>query len=600
MFDTIRAFFLAYWYIVVPVVTLCFLAIPVIVYWNEVRYWLMNVRMRLPLVGRIRSWVRHPGTPEDSGFLSSERELCSFYAKYYDDHKVDKAFFKKCENYLAKANEDGRREKNLGIWALIIVLMLIEATAFGYALAPFALTLATPKTAMIGAFAIGLVISIICLLLSEFAGRELYKNSVVGHIMSFEDLRGTGDMGDMVRKNLITIDNTTDDDARPEFQQMLNRVRAPKDGAMPAKRYRVASAYTVFIVVLACAAFWVRTETLNAQEAELIANPPAVSQTADDFPTGSDDDFPLTDDMANLSQQSTGKSAQDQIDALHRASLVTFAVLSVLFVFIQTTSTFLAYIFGFAGTHSRKAWEMTHGFANADEFERHHLSKARSIAVDAQSSLGTLQGLQARVFRVSGTTKTDTGKNLQQRTFENYLVYAANEATGKQTDEMMRNFIQKGIDRVQSLIDEGDLNAAAKAFNDIGPAVASINTSNQDLLPLKQKFESLRPMFQAVLAPSPAPVAAPKPVIAAVQTTTAEPVAAVPVAAVAPATPVETDAPAAAVPEAPAAVAPAFDKNAWGDLTDFEDEDLPHVASKHGVDIALLRRARKLQLLEKA
>lgn len=600
MFDTIRAFFLAYWYIVVPVVTLCFLAIPVIVYWNEVRYWLMNVRMRLPLVGRIRSWVRHPGTPEDSGFLSSERELCSFYAKYYDDHKVDKAFFKKCENYLAKANEDGRREKNLGIWALIIVLMLIEATAFGYALAPFALTLATPKTAMIGAFAIGLVISIICLLLSEFAGRELYKNSVVGHIMSFEDLRGTGDMGDMVRKNLITIDNTTDDDARPEFQQMLNRVRAPKDGAMPAKRYRVASAYTVFIVVLACAAFWVRTETLNAQEAELIANPPAVSQTADDFPTGSDDDFPLTDDMANLSQQSTGKSAQDQIDALHRASLVTFAVLSVLFVFIQTTSTFLAYIFGFAGTHSRKAWEMTHGFANADEFERHHLSKARSIAVDAQSSLGTLQGLQARVFRVSGTTKTDTGKNLQQRTFENYLVYAANEATGKQTDEMMRNFIQKGIDRVQSLIDEGDLNAAAKAFNDIGPAVASINTSNQDLLPLKQKFESLRPMFQAVLAPSPAPVAAPKPVIAAVQTTTAEPVAAVPVAAVAPAAPVETVAPVAAVPEAPTAVAPAFDKNAWGDLTDFEDEDLPHVASKHGVDIALLRRARKLQLLEKA
>ncbi|AGI24717.1 hypothetical protein H681_14235 [Pseudomonas sp. ATCC 13867] len=586
MFDTIRAFFLAYWYVVVPVVTLCFLAIPVIVYWNEVRYWLMNVRMRLPMVGRIRSWVRHPGTPEDSGFLSSERELCSFYAKYYDDHKVDKAFFKKCENYLAKANEDGRREKSLGIWALIIVLMLIEATAFGYALAPFALTLATPKTAMIGAFAIGLVISIICLLLSEFAGRELYKNSVVGHIMSFEDLRGTGDMGDMVRKNLITIDNTTDDDARPEFQQMLNRVRAPKDGAMPAKRYRVVSAYTVFIVVLACAAFWVRTETLNAQEAELIANPPAVSQSADDFPTGGDDDFPLTDDMASLSQQSAGKSAQDQIDALHRASLVTFAVLSVLFVFIQTASTFLAYIFGFAGTHSRKAWEMTHDFANADEFERHHLSKARSIAVDAQSSLGTLQGLQSRVFRVSGTTKTDTGKNLQQRTFENYLVYAANEATGKQTDEMMRNFIQKGIDRVQALIDEGDLNAAAKAFNDIGPAVASINTSNQDLLPLKQKFESLRPMFQAVLAPRLEPVAA------AVQVVVAEPVAVAPVVAA------EVVAPVAAAPAAPVE-APAFDKNAWGDLTDLEEEDLPQVAAKYAVDVAQLRRARKLQQLEK-
>lgn len=587
MFETIRAFMLTYWYVVVPVVTLCFLAIPVIVYWYDVRYWLMKVRMRLPLLGRIRGWVRHPGEKDSEGFLSSEKELCSFYFNYYQKHKVDKELFKKCENYLAKANEDGRREKTAGIWALIIILMLIEATAFGYALAPFALTLATPNTAMIGAFAIGLVISIIALILSEFAGRELYKNSIVGHIMSFEDLRRDGDAGDMVRKDIITIDNTYDDDARPEYQQMLNRFRAPKDGAMPAKRYRIVSAYAVFIAVLAIAAFWVRTETLNAQEAELIANPPAITQSADDFPI-SGDDFPLTDDMAQLASASAGKSAQDQIDALHRASLVTFAVLSVLFVFIQATSTFLAFIFGFAGTRSREAWEKTHGFTNADEFQRFHEQKARSIAVDAQASLGTLQAAQQRVFRVTGGDKANVHQGMLKRTFENYVTIRANESTSEQANNMIRSFIERGIAKANALISEGNLAAAASAVNEIAPAVAKIDERNTDMVTLKRRFETLQQMFGGYSAQAnavPAPAAVP----------TAP-------ASVAPMPAASQPAPAAPT-EAPASQAPAtgsFDMHAWGDLTDFEDEDLTFVANKKGVDVAQLRRARKLQLMEKA
>ena len=114
--------------------------------------------------------------------------------------------------------------------------MLIEATAFGFALAPFALTLATPNTALAGAFAIGLVISIIGLFLSEFAGRALYKNRVVDNIMSYENLRRTGAGGDMMSTHIITIDNTNDDDSCAPYQQMLNRVKVDKDGDMPAKR----------------------------------------------------------------------------------------------------------------------------------------------------------------------------------------------------------------------------------------------------------------------------------------------------------------------------------------------------------------------------
>ena len=48
-----------------------------------------------------------------------------------------------------------------------------------------------------------------------------------------------------------------------------------------------------------------------------------------------------------------------------------------------------------------------------------------------------------------------------------------------------------------------------------------------------------------------------------------------------------------------AAVAQAgFDPHAWGNLMGFEEDDLDYVAGKKGVDIALIRRAYKLQKLD--
>ncbi|VXA98150.1 conserved membrane hypothetical protein [Pseudomonas sp. 8AS] len=581
MLDTIRMFLIAYWYIIVPIITLLFLAIPVIVYWSEVRYWLMKVRLHFPLAGRIRYWVKHPGDKDRlSGFLASESELCSFYDAHHKNHEVDTDFFKKCQDYLAKINEDGRKEKGLGIWALIIILMVIEATAFGYALAPFALTLATPNTALAGAFAIGLVISIIGLILSEFAGRSFYKNAVVGHVMSFEEIRASGSDGDMVKKDIIHIDNTYDDNHRPEYQQMLNRVKVPKNGAMPAKRFGVIVAYGIFILGLAVAAFWVRTETLNAQEADLIANPPAVSQAADDFPVA-EEDFPITEEMAAIGQAAAGKSAQDQIDALHRASLVTFAVLSGLFIFIQASSTYLAFIFGFAGTKSREAWEKTHKFANADEFKRHHDAKARSIAVDAQNSLGTLQAAQHKIFRVSGTGKETLEQDRLARTFENYLRHERTKKVGDATSKLMESYVNKVIDKAQAAITDGNTAGGAKIIAEAAATFAQIDASDPTLGPLKQKFEGMQRMF----APAPTAPA----VTAAAQV---EPVTPAPALGAEP-IPVLVAAPA------PAQATTKFDHNAWGDLTDYHEDDLDYVASKQGVELAQIQRARRLQLLDK-
>jgi hypothetical protein len=592
MLAATQAFLIAYWYFVLPVVTLLFLLIPIIIYWENVRYWLMKVRIHTPLVGRLRYWVKHPGQQDqDTGFLGAEKQLCGAYNHYYAVHDVDPNFFRKCQDYLAKINEDGRREKSAGVWVLVITLMLIEATAFGYALAPFALTLATPNTALAGAFGIGLVISIIGLALSEFSGRALYMNSVVTHILSFGSMRKAGEDGDMVRKDLVTIDNTNVDDHRPEYQQMLNRVKVPKNGAKPAKRYGILIAYGVFIIGLAVAAFWVRAETLNAQEAELIANPPAASQTTDDFP--------LTSDMAQLGTEASGKSAQDQIDAMHRASLVTFAVLSGLFIFIQATSTYMALIFGFAGTHSRKAWELTYRFANADDFVRFHQSKARSIAVDAQQSLGALQGLMSNEFHVSGDDHGNKENRKLARTFENYVHHEHSkaqskrvQAVGENTAAFIREYVDSTIESARKAIRNGEHARAREIITEAAPTVSRIKTDDPNLGQLKASFAELQQMFGSDVAdhrPAPAVPEAPL----------ATPAYDAPVAAPAP-----IEKAVAATPPTPAAepakvTAGRFDHHAWGDLTDYELEDLDFVAERLGVELPQLVRARRLQLLEK-
>lgn len=577
MFSATQAFLLTYWYIVVPIVTLLFLLIPIIVHWESVRYWLMKVRIHAPLLGRLRYWVKHPGLQDEkTGFLGSEIELCGAYDHYYKDHDKDPSFFRKCQDYLAKINEDGRREKSAGIWALVIVLMLIEATAFGYALAPFALTLATPDTALAGAFGIGLVISIIGLALSEFSGRALYMNSVVTHILSFNTMRQDGKAGDMVRTNLVMIDNTHIDDEIPAYQQMLNRVKVPKNGAEPARRFGILVAYGFFIVGLAVAAFWVRTETLNAQESQLIANPPVASQSTDDFP--------LTSDMAALGAQADGKSAQDQIDALHRASLVTFAVLSGLFIFIQATSTYMALIFGFAGTHSRKAWELTHRFANADEFVRYHQSKARSIAVDAQHSLGTLQGMMSSTFHVSGEDHSNTKHRKLARTFDNYVKHERLKAVGDNTAAFIRDYINGAVTQARAAVQAGNMSEARQIIEAASPTLSAISATDEQLGDMKQQFSLLQALISSPAQGS----------------LDASPLQAPPVVAELPsvARPVEPEAQAQpAVATAPTAVR--FDHNAWGDLTEYEAEDLDFVAERVGANVAQLQRARKLQLLDK-
>ncbi|WP_407364591.1 hypothetical protein HKW97_24430 (plasmid) [Pseudomonas luteola] len=627
MLEAIQTFFSLYWHVVIPIIAVLLTTIPIIVYWYEVRYWLMKVRLNTPWIGTIAHWVKNPGSKEQPspanpnavGFYESEMQLNLKYETYFRNHQPSEANFRRCQDYLGKIGEDHRKEKGLGLWALIIVLMLIEATAFGYALAPFALTMATPNTAIAAAFGIGLVISIICLCLSEFAGRQMYLNSIVNKIMGYENLRHGGDAGDMVSPDIVTIDTTHIDDDRPTYQRMLNRVKTPQEGAMPVKRFGIVIGYAVFITILAVAAFWVRAETLNAQEADLIANPPAISQGSDDFPTSSEDNFPLPSEMQSIANDTAGKSAQDQIDALHRASLVTFAVLSALFVFIQFTSTFLAYSFGFAGTYSRVAWQMVHKFSSADAFVRYHAAKARSVANDAQSALGKLQALQLKQFQVKGTDREQLRKDNVRRTFNVFIEEQDSRTTwlkqkevaeklGQESRSVIKHYIEKSHADLIAAIDRGDSATQEEIIRVVRPRLEQIQ--DPTLFSLRDSFLGTAQMFSAPTE-LPSGTAAPAPTVA-VQVNV--PVAAQP--ALAASQPALLIAPVPAIPPltqptpepvaetviqaAPILTTPGtFDPNQFGDLTEFHEDDLLFVAQAKGVEVDTIKRARRLQMLIK-
>ena len=161
MLEAIHAFLGVYWPVVVAIVGTLFLCVPIYVFWEQIRYVLMCTRMRLPLFGTVSQWIKKPGQQDpDTYFLEGESTVCNTYYAYYVDHIKDRDFFRKCEDYLMKVGEQSRREKGMFLWTLLFVLMIIESSAFGFALAPFAMSHSvTPNMAVGGGFALGTLLS---------------------------------------------------------------------------------------------------------------------------------------------------------------------------------------------------------------------------------------------------------------------------------------------------------------------------------------------------------------------------------------------------------------------------------------------------------
>lgn len=356
------------------------------IYWDKVGYFAMRVWHGMPLVGTVARLARGSTSADNRKWLLSETSLCNAYYDYYQDVGEKNAdYYNKCEAYLDAIGESDRRERPLWVLVLIFLLILFEAVGFAYVLVPFInQNLSSNDQTYLGWMA-AFLLSIISAGFAEAAGRAIHHNTLVSkarHWWESDPERGSSALK---QQPTLRIKDTYKDMGAKDYNRILARLNT-NHTVTPKRGWIVGCALVV--VIMACAAFGIRAYQLKSIETEMVGNPDVFAQQSFE---GNASPFELPEESATLNQEANDSTLTDKMDAIRSASLITFVVLSVIYVAIQAVSVWLASIFGFAGVESKKAWEYTHAFNNAAELERWMESQRIKISAHADHKLRMLQ-----------------------------------------------------------------------------------------------------------------------------------------------------------------------------------------------------------------
>ncbi|MFP6847640.1 MAG: hypothetical protein VCA57_02975 [Pseudomonas sp.] len=399
-------------------------AILIKVYWDKVGYFLMRVWHGIPLIGTVSRLASGSTSTDHKKWLLSEASLCNNYYDYYQDvGEKSSDYYNKCESYLDTIGEGDRRERPIWVLVLIFLLILFEAVGFAYVLVPFInQNLSSNDQAYLGWMA-AFLLSIISAGFAEAAGRAIHHNSLVNKARHWWE----GDQDENKVTPLkqvqpgVRIKETEKDEGGKDYNRILARI-VTNQTVTPRHGWIVGCALVV--VIMACAAFGIRAYQLKSIETEMVGNP---SVFAEQSYESSASPFELPADSAAVNQEATNSTLTDKMDAIRSASLITFVVLSVIYVAIQAVSVWLASIFGFAGVESKKAWEYTHKFNNAVELERWMENQRGKIAAHADHKLRMLQMKLSKRTTTDSTVQTAL-KGAHGRDFNAYVLRMQEEA----------------------------------------------------------------------------------------------------------------------------------------------------------------------------
>lgn len=527
-FNTLTALIAANKAITGGIISTLLAALLIMYYWEKVAYFVMRVWHGVPLIGSVARLSRASITADHKGWLMSEASLCNSYYDYYQE-VGDKTsdFYNKCESYLGVLREGNRRERPHWVLLLILVLICVEAVGFAYVLVPFINNNASSNLQTVLAWGAAFLLSILSAGAAEAAGKAVRNNALVKKVRHWWQMDKERD-GDLYERDEITIQNTHSDADEKTYHRVLARIET-NESVTP--KYIAIGFFAAVIIFMATAAFFIRSYQLTIMETEAISNPSAFMEPSKE----SASPFDLPADSAAVKEQAEEQTVSEKMDATRKASLITYVVLSVIYLAIQMLSLWIASIYGFVGKQSKKAWEYTHKFNNAHELERWMENQRTRIAAHADHKLRKLQmNLSKRI--TTDSKVLDALSTTHGRDFNAYVVRKQDEAHTHRSK----------------------------------PAVDAPATVQQQAAPVAQPVAA---------APAPAP----------------EPVAAPVQAAPAPAVVAEAPAPSAA----PAAPAADVSELKTRDLTAYSDDQLATICRHKGYDLeaALALRAEQ-QLLK--
>lgn len=421
----------------------------IITHWQEVKFWWLNFKYNFPIIGTIARLSKDiEGFDENHKWFYSEERLCRDYYNFYE--KVDKGSesFDEAKAYLHSVGELGRKPTPTFIWIMIFVLVIVEAFGFAYVLAGFTIPGASEATQEKGAVGVAAMLAILLVWLTHMTGQELHKNTLIKKIRRWykNDNAGGSNWRDLKPdENLITIDNTFDDEKSPNYIRMLNRIDV---NDKVKTTYAKTMLTLLFIGVVAVGATYIRGQVL---EQEIASSHEAAMDIFNsdaspfgDLDAGSDDDIGALfgdketagaeDDLASLfgddAKEASAKPAAQNGESIEdstnrKGGWATFIILGLMFVFIQILGIFFGMHWDFAGRESKEAYACLKGFSTKKAFLSYYEKVKTHIARVAQRKLQKLQHKMNIINDNTGTDAETTAilRNNKDRTFKQYLTF---------------------------------------------------------------------------------------------------------------------------------------------------------------------------------
>lgn len=527
------------------VISLIVACVIVALNWDKVCYFVRRAWHSTPLIGTVTRLARQVkkdnGQVDANGWRSGEISLCEEYYSRYESVDKDPSYYAKCEDYLSKVCEKGRRTSPGWVVPLMGGLLVLEAVGFAFILGPFINREISASNLQYLTWSVATFLALISGFFAHIAGHEIHHNSLIKKARHWWRGTANNERDSQIGKDIaqISIDNTRNDDNATGYNKILARI---KTNETVTTRYNWVATFGVTIVIVAVAAFWIRTEQLNALETEIVAGYQVSAST-----NTSSSPFELPAASAEVEKQSHEKTFDDKLGAEHRASLVTFAVLSVVYVAIQFIALWLSMVYGFTGLASGDAYDMTSKFKTADEMIRWMARQRLAIRGHANHKLRMLQH-KVSGFDMASNSGEQSSTSAHTRDFDAYLKLRAQQAEAERL--------------------------AKKAEAD-----SKVLEEHRAALELHKRISNMEAEYRA---PAAAPAVAMQ---VKVETAPAAREAAV-------LEPVRV----AAAPEPARDVAAAVKPGAFDDLRELSEEDLELVTDEYGLTVDQLKRIRDTQI----
>lgn len=357
---------------------------------GELKYQWMKFKHHLPVIGSIAKLAKLPLAVDKSSaqlWTSPEKELADQYHTFYRVHESDPGIFNKAIDYLEKVNESGKSPMPVWLLLLTVGLVIIEAIAFGFAIAPYAAVNLSASQVTVVATVGAILLAVLSCGLAHFAGEESAYNRKMKTVRTLWENDRTEKKGNLVQKKTVALTNTYDDNNEPEeafWRQICRRIVIEGGEALP--QYKAHIALVLVVILLGGLAFFLRYSALNANLVEI-----AQSAGVNTGGSGTSGMFEATPGAGAALSDTEKQGAEDQISALKQAFYTTFIIFSIVYVGVQAIMYWLTSKYTMVGEHSRKAWKYTHRFSSAQQLTRKlELIRVR-INGDAEKALNKLR-----------------------------------------------------------------------------------------------------------------------------------------------------------------------------------------------------------------